>query len=485
MVSILSILVSCAGPSSQPPGLSTPTPGSSGTSDTAQAFEALAQQAGFVVAEGTVGFLDPGDCCEACANCLWNNPSTPYGSFSVPPAPDQLVPDPPDNAAGATFFLRPDEGIVFLGRTPPPARYFSLRSYLAERLLTASDPLPPPTDPGACGTQPAIGVRAPVLGSLGPSLNQDRIAEQLGGDPFDQSFALITTADAAIEAQLSELLVSAGWDPRSVFVDRIPAADPELGLRLGLQPEADSFQMAIRIAVYEDEEQGAAYQAAPGRVLRLSPGEPGPARQPHPAQPLPPIGTGTTEAHLADAVDRLEAAIRAAYPGSVGVFNETRQWDYPTYDCFDALYCSGEIRDRYYARVPSFWLPVSDTFAVAFGVNHERSGKASYANASVDTVLNLIGLRGFDSSTMVGSARAFLPDDPQADELYAWVIARDCAPHAGRACYALPETCPEGLALHEPLFVSVRAYLEPGTGAKPLGAELVPDRVGVFVPGAP
>ena len=35
-----------------------------------------------------------------------------------------------------------------------------------------------------------------------------------------------------------------------------------------------------------------------------------------------------------------------------------------TYSCIADNYCSGEIRDRYYARVPSFFLPGNGTFLV-------------------------------------------------------------------------------------------------------------------------
>lgn len=72
----------------------------------------------------------------------------PYAAYLLPPAPNQdPSPDqkPPKGynpeghnypaninyvAPGFTYKLRPDEAIVLIGKTPPPAYYFSYRSYL-------------------------------------------------------------------------------------------------------------------------------------------------------------------------------------------------------------------------------------------------------------------------------------------------------------------------------------------------------------------
>ena len=76
---------------------------------------------------------------------------------------------------------------------------------------------------------------------------------------------------------------------------------------------------------------------------------------------------------------------------------------------------------------------------------------------------------------MPGSARTFLPDHPLADELYAWVLARDCD-GLPEPCAEVPLTCP-GVPLDEQLKITVRAYLEPATGAAPLPEEMVGDVV--------
>ena len=71
------------------------------SSDTAEASEspgeqvrALATAAGWTVQEGRWFFSTMEHCCQADANCIGNNPSTPYGTYALPPAPDQTVADP-------------------------------------------------------------------------------------------------------------------------------------------------------------------------------------------------------------------------------------------------------------------------------------------------------------------------------------------------------------------------------------------------------
>jgi hypothetical protein len=62
------------------------------------------------------------------------------------------------------------------------------------------------------------------------------------------------------------------------------------------------------------------------------------------------------------------------------------------------------------------------------------------------------------------------------DDLYAWVVARDCSLRPEPHCIEVPTGCP-GVEPWEYLFVSTRAYLEPSTGAAPIDAELLLDRV--------
>ncbi|MEQ1500756.1 MAG: hypothetical protein ABMB14_00930 [Myxococcota bacterium] len=447
-LSLLSLTVGCRTPAEIP---LVPGPSS---------FTAIATAHGRTVQTGSIVYGDYDDCCESDSSCFFSNASSPYGVYDVPPAPGQPIDDPDIQPHTPSFHLRPDEALVFLGTTPPPAAYFGWRSYLAWRL----------EDEGP----------RPILGSLGPSLNNQVVAAARAPDPvWGAPFALVTTADAAVEREIVGWLVESGWDPRWISVDRIPASL----VRLGFDRDADTFAGVMRVAVFDDPAAGAAYTENPGVVLRVTPGGAVPAApaEPHPVAAVPPRGSGETEQAWQPAVDALGDAIRARYPDHLPIEVDANPWWFETYDCIDDGFCSFDITDRYYARVPSLYLPTDDTFVIAYGVNHERTGKASYANVTIESVANMTGLAGVDSPQFPGSARTVLPDEPKVDDLYLVVIARDCTQFPGFACLEVPTGCP-GVDLDEELIVDFRAYLEPATNAAPLHEELIADRVIKFFP---
>jgi hypothetical protein len=421
----------------------------------------LAERSGYAVGRGVVRAFDYDVCCLPDASCLHNNPSTPYQFAHLPPAPGQVEPEfEVDDDGRAWFFhLRPDEAVVQIGRTAP-TRYYSWRSYLVSRDVD--------------------GDRVPMLGSLGPSLNNLVVGERLGvEDPRSEPFAVVTTLDAAVEREVVSWLVASGTDPSRIFVDRIA---PEL-VRATVQPEGDTFLLMIRAAMFDSVEVREAWVADAGiEVLRISPvGPEAPPREPHPLQPLPPQGADTDESMWAEQVEALGEAIRAAYPDRPVVESESQAAVFETYECLPD--CAFESRDRYYAAVPPVTLP-PDQFLVAYGVNHARTGKATYANVAVNAEANHLGLDVVESDEMVGSARAYLPDGDGVDDLYAVVVARSCEPFGGQPCIEVAEGCP-GVALDDKAKVDFRAYLEPATGSGPLATELIADRALLFGPAAP
>ena len=460
---ILALLLACGGgPDKGRPGPTEDSATTPPTTTTATvpldervaAFREAAAEAGFTVQDGRFGFLDYSRCCLPGASCLWNNPSTPYGLYAVPPAPGQTAPDL-DVIDGMSqyFHLREDEALVLLGTTPPPSKYFSFRSYKAVSFR-------PDTQT--------------VIGSLGASTNIQTVAASMGTDaPFDAPMALVTSMDGGVEADVHALLAGAGFPAEEIHDDRIVRELVEPGLDLG----DDLFMSVTRIAVVEDPARSEAlYADPPWTLLRLTPTVERPADAPHPRPDLPPRGDGTNEALWADALDTLDAAVVDRYAPLEGVKREAIPHWFETLDCVEERYCSGDIRDRWYARVQRFPMPDERTFAVVIGVNHERTGKASYSNFAVDTVRNEIGLSAVNSRDMVGTAQWLLPDHPQADDLYAWVVARDCTARPEPHCIEVPYGCP-GVEPWEYLFISFRAYLEPSTGAAPSDDELVLDRV--------
>ena len=73
-----------------------------------------------------------------------------------------------------------------------------------------------------------------------------------------------------------------------------------------------------------------------------------------------------------------------------------------------------------------------DEYIIVYGVNHQKTGKATYANFSVYVEPTFgtgreIGLGSVADPKFAGSAEVYLgPDDPDADMLYAFKIARHC-----------------------------------------------------------
>lgn len=411
---------------------------------------------GFVVQQGSWSWLDYLDCCEVDGFCLFNNPSSPYGYVSVPPGPGQSA---PDLDGGREFHLRRDEAIVVTLEAPPLARYFSFRSYLM--------------------TRPVEGMPDQrVFGSLGPSMHHLVMAEQRGAEIWGQPLAIVISADAGVEAQVRDGLVEAGHDPRTIHFDRIP----EDVAHLGLDAVADRFSAAARVAVFEDPDAGAAYLADPGAtVWRLTPTEPVEAPSSHRLAGLPVMGSGVDESAWEGALDALEAAVLERWAGRPALVLNAIGVAIDSIDCIASGSCGGDTNDRYYGVLPgSIVLPGDDRFLVLLGVNHQRTGKASYSNVSVDSRFHLLGVDAVDSDQMVGTASAHLPDHPQRDDLYAVTVARSCASHT-EACLEVPLDCP-GLAYEAALTISYRAYLEPSTGAAPLEDELLADRAVAFWP---
>ncbi|MEQ1505871.1 MAG: hypothetical protein ABMB14_26790, partial [Myxococcota bacterium] len=243
---------------------------------------------------------------------------------------------------------------------------------------------------------------------------------------------------------------------------------------MGLEPEADTFRLQARMALFADEAVGAAYVADPPiTVFRVTPHVEA-AHVPLAAPPLRPRGSGTNEDAWAEAVDALDAEIRAAYP-------DYRATELPTIvPTSDEEDCPpGCNRDTFFAVTVHYVLPpAADAFIVVFGPNHERTGKSVYSNFSVIDAEQLSSYAAVHSRQMPGSVRPYLPDHPQVDDLYAWKVARTC--EAGDPyCIAVPYDCPGFSGTTQGSF-AFRAYTEAATATGPSTSELVVDRAILF-----
>jgi hypothetical protein len=105
----------------------------------------------------------------------------------------------------------------------------------------------------------------------------------------------------------------------------------------------------------------------------------------------------------------------------------------------------------------------------------------------------MFGLETRYSPDFGDSARQYLPDDPNADMLYAWKIARHCAegdPYCMEVTqpvfedmYGEPYDCEPELDLNnEEMWLAFRTYLEPATKTGPDDNELLYDQAIYFGP---
>ncbi len=462
-IAFIALLTSC--------GRQTTVPGDSSTSpvvDPVTQFRLDAEANGHTIRDGVLFFSTFDGCCDDGANCLGNNPGTPYGTYALPRLPDEAeardyfavwgeLPDP--NLTRA-YRLRHDEALVYIGTTPPAANYIGLQSYLVQR----------PT---------AQGGYVGIVGSVGPVVNSVTIAADLDTTPdqiWDRPFILVTTADLAVETRIHSALVSAGFDSADIHHDRISYDR----VQMGVGPEGDTFGHVWRVAVEHDEVAGQAFRDDPGGVLlRVTPDAEQPIQNPHIRPVALERGAGTDETAWQPALDALDQAIRERHSGMRAVDVWTSNNGPREFDCIEEeVLCNADTPDRLTWLTPFFQLDSSDDFVVAYGVNHEHTGKASYSSFVVIEEDHQIGFAGVNSREMPGSAAHYVPNEPLVDDLYAYTVSRDCSQHA-EPCVEIPGTCP-GAPVGDRIRLTMRAYLEQATGTGPDMAEMVGDRVIAF-----
>jgi hypothetical protein len=454
-------------------------------------FKAELSKDGFDFQNGKLTPLSPADlfCAKVLPSCYGNNHDTPYLAYVLPPAPGQTTP----NTFPWTYRLREDEAIVFVGKTPPPATYYSYRSYLAAHPV-GKDAVPPVHR---------------VYASLGDMVNNFTLQTPDPKNPFNQPIMLITAADKGVEVRIRSAAQRAGYSTRIMNSDIIP---PNLA-NMGIEAGDDEFTFLHRIAFFKDEKQKEAYmQPDPvivdgkliqppyepnsrGVVLRITPQkgkEPKP--DPYPVPPLRVRGTGdTNEFQYVPDLRSLRQSILDKYKGGSYQAQDltTSVWITEGYDGIQRnLDVLGETRDTLYLRTDSIDLG-KDDFLMLYGVVHALTGKATYSNFNIYTddpvpdqlpweVNILLGFLSANSEQSVeskeglkGSALPWIKGQPNADKLYAWKIARDCKGEA--FCLQIPEQPCERMTYNK-IFAVFRLYIEPKTLVGPVPQEVLYDR---------
>jgi hypothetical protein len=437
-----------------------------------EAFQTAIAADGFTVQEGKLETFDVIAMYNAglVPSCYGNNAQAPYMCYKLPKAPGQTtnntVSDSPIKPANAGLWadsrLRPDEAIVFIGKTPPECSYFSYCNYIAVRYF------------------PEEGQARRVFGSLGDSLNNMTVSTDgtpagEEGDAFEQYTVIICTADKGIDQRVRDSLASAGYSMDIVNTDVIPS-----GLvKMGLDAEDDTFTFLHRLAFFSDEQAGEEYMgSAQGTVFRLTPAE-DTQLEPFEVPELRVRGTGDTyELDLMGALEELRQAIMEKYSNLRATELETNLWLLQGYNAIqtgtDAL---GDNNDTVYLRSDQFTLADDpQEFIIVYGVNHAALGKYSYNNFSIYGAAIMNGIAGRENVTLAGSAEEYLPDNPAADYLYVCKVARD---DGGDPTIVEVPTGPGayGIPLDESIFLGYRIYLEKETKTGPFWFELLYDRV--------
>jgi hypothetical protein len=441
------------------------------------------EDAGFTTQEGDATFVDLVHlCCDGIIpDTLANNPwPNTYVSLRVPPPQGSDYRLPLD----WQFQLGADEAVVFVGLTPPPATYFSYQTFAA--------------------VYPGKLMRNGV--AIGDTVNIGTV-RTTGPDPFNQPIVYILTGNRIAEQRVRAAVRAAGYPDAIVNVETISPIIAPLGVGAeadGKTPKGTVFFFGHRVAAAEDQEVLRQYvQKPPYRVFRVTPKTPL-ANAPEPVPVLRVRGTGHTEMELYPALNRLREAIVTQYAGMTKVELETRVWQIPElrvllekpYAGYQRnLDLMGATRDtNYLSTYPNIKLSDNpNDFVIVYGVNHQKTGKVTYASVG----LYADARRWFGVSTVLnrdfaGTARKYLPDDPEADMLYAIKYARDCDGEAFPSCvevkvdfkdiYDQSYSCPPLDLDEDELFFLFRSYMEPATKVGPDDNELVYDRAIHFGP---
>jgi hypothetical protein len=410
-------------------------------------FVSTLEERGFIVQEGELRYLDILKLVSegVVDNAQGNHAGAPYSITLLPPAPNQhpskgqkpaigYDKDDPANypanityiIPGLTYKLRPDEAVVFIGQTPPPAVYFGFRSYLG---FVENKPGKDYSGEELAGDA-ETGYYHGVNASLGDQLNNFNIWTENTpggtiGNPFNSSTVIITSADQSVNKQIRDALAGAGFDRNAMNNDNIPIDLVNMGLEKG----KDTFTILMREAIWAEKFIGDQYLNNLGtymKVYRITPKTPYTSLTPWPIPNLKIRETGTTEyqivPHARNELDYLRNQILEKY-GSQEYNHIDLNTDLWIVDGYEAIFKDENVfsdnRDAAYFRTDTFQFTSDDDFVILYGVNHEQTGKAVFSNASFYGVELFNGVAVANTTVeFKGSAAEFFPEGYENERFY-------------------------------------------------------------------
>jgi hypothetical protein len=484
--------------------------------DNVDRFTKTLTTAGFSLYQGEFSFWDLAKvCCQGLIpDTLANNPwPNTYIALKLD-----------DETAGMPgidryWHLREDEAIVLIGQTPPAAAYFSYQTVM----ITLPDD---ETTPDIDESMRRLGI------AVGDTTNIGTV-KTIGPDKYNRPIVYIITGNRETERRVRAAALKAGYPDAIINVETISPVIAPLGT--GPDSPGSSFAFVHRVAVPVDKtavEDYARHANERYRVFRVTPNRPLDA-DPEPLPVLRVRGTGHTEMALYPALKKLREAILKSNSGKPAKELDTKVWEMMASDgqYIRELKCEkpyvglqrgiqvlGCTRDtNYLGTYPNFRLREgTDEFVIVYGVNHQKTGKATYSSFSIYADKDKwFGLKNgttlspnFDGNGPPGaSARRYLPNDPDPsiDMLYAWKVARHCEAedmpycmeakvnedpdHPGEPFLDIsdkPYRCDQEYGAfdlnQEEMFFLWRSYMEPATNVGPDDNELLYDRAIYFGP---
>jgi hypothetical protein len=444
-------------------------------------FEAKLEKTNFTVQEGKLGLFPLVDLYDAgyIKSCWANDPTKPYLVTWLPPAPNERVDASKFRLAqilgygdGLTnvYHMRPDEAIILIGKTPPECKYFGFSGCLMQRTY--------------------VNQTCTIWGEMTDPINN--LIIKTGEDTaFSQNTIIICTADEGVDAQIREALQSGVYSNSTINTYVIPSPI----LKMGLSSNSDTFNFFMRISILANETAGNNYiKNPPITVLRVTPKE-NTTLNPFETPDLRAQGTNQTELELISGLNALGDAIVEQYSNYTATELSVGPWlPYGTQGIETGTNVAGITRDALYlwtgGTLPPMQSPLisqakstpapngftlkDGEFVVVYGVNHQATGKATFASFSVNGADIWNGVAGVTSDRYTGTARQYLSNGTNADYFYAYKISRqgnetNCLTIPG------PGLKGQGIELNQEMFILFRMYLEPSTKTSPLPQEILFD----------
>ncbi|KAH3764387.1 hypothetical protein Pelo_3763 [Pelomyxa schiedti] len=346
-----------------------------------------------------------------------------------------------------------NEAIIFVGCTPPPARYFGWRSYLL------SDPLI--RSPFTRGVDPVPWT------ALGDVLNQFVMETTQGTNSFSSTMAVVTVADGTTESVIKQAFLDNGFP--YVNSDNMPGQYIEFGL----ESPSDTFLMENRVSCFIDSDQGAYYLNTTAPIYLVRP----PSTQGLNLYPLleyRSTETGMDESYLESSLDQLASQVEQYWNNKRYRLVSTTLMEWKPENWTDCLinheFCGGISTDATYGHLPrplieNYFDSSSDRFYVFVGISHYNAGRrAQYTSLELYNAM-YVQVAGASDVAYNLSARAYEPPDVSyADQMFAVRFARRCDDDAATFCVEVREDAlPDG----DKFMAWSRAYLSPYSYTQP------------------